>query len=225
MMNHLETLITEVKRYAALTERSKADFSSISRALAELNAPAAGYPSAPLTPEIQSALEQLMAACVEVEPVWALQAGVRLWASGRQQQHDFFNVWNCARYAGIQSRFSAFTAEQHLAHLPTLYGVDLVHPLNPVPFIIRGNALRQLHRYGEAESAYLEGLSTCPDNPFLKFRLVDLLSQTKGLPLSFPPRRAADVLTFPRPSQEGRGIFLKGPGRGVFADSLDGGQS
>lgn len=177
-MNHLETLIAEVKRYAALTERPEADFSSISRALAELNAPSAGHTSAPLAPETQSALEQQMAACVSVEPVWALQAGVRLWVSGRQQQHDFSNIWNCARYAGIQSRFSAFTAEQHLQHLATLYGADLAHAQNPTPFIIRGNALRQLHRYGEAESAYLEGLSTCPDNPFLKFRLVDLCLMT-----------------------------------------------
>lgn len=177
-MNPLETLTAQVQHYAALTERPEADFSTLSRSLAELNAPAAGYPSESLAPETQSALEQLMVACVSVEPVWALQAGVRLWASGRQQPHDFSNLWNCARYAGIQSRFSAFTAEQHLQHLTSLYGADLAHPQNPAPFIIRGNALRQLHRYGEAESAYLEGLSTCPDNPFLKFRLIDLWLMT-----------------------------------------------
>ena len=172
-MNSLETLTAQVQRYAALTERPEADFYKLSRALAELNAPAAGYAAASLAPETQSALEQLMVACVNVEPVLALQVGVRLWASGRQQPHDFSNVWNCARYAGIHSRFSAFAAEQHLSHLATLHGADLAHAHNPVPFIVRGNALRQLHRYGEAESAYLEGLSTCPDNPFLKFRLID----------------------------------------------------
>ena len=177
-MNPLETLIAQVQRYAALTERPETDFSSISRALAELNAPAAGYAAASLAPETQAAQEQLMVACVNVEPVWALQAGVRLWAGGRQQPHDFSNLWNCARYAGIQSRFSAFRPEQHLQHLATLHGADLAHAHNPVPFIIRGNALRQLHRYGEAESAYLEGLSTCPDNPFLKFRLIDLWLMT-----------------------------------------------
>jgi len=82
-----------------------------------------------------------MVVCVNVEPVWALQAGVRLWVSGKQQPHDFSNLWNCARYAGIQSRFSAFTPEQHLQHLATLYGADLAHAHNPVPFIVRGNAL------------------------------------------------------------------------------------
>ena len=142
-MNHLETLIAQVQRYAALTERPETDFSSISRALAELNAPTAGVASSSLASETQSALEQLMVACVNVEPVWALQAGVRLWASGRQQPHDFSNLWNCARYAGIQSRFSAFTAEQHLQHLATLYGTDLVHAENPAPFIIRGALLHK----------------------------------------------------------------------------------
>lgn len=187
-MNSLETLTAQVQRYAALTERPEADFSSISRALAELNAPAAGYAAASLAPETQSALEQLMVACVNVEPVWALQVGVRLWASGRQQPHDFSNLWNCARYAGIHSRFSAFTPEQHLSHLATLHGADLAHAHNPVPFIVRGNALRQLHRYGEAESAYLEGLSTCPDNPFLKFRLIDMWLMT------YQHARANDLL-------------------------------
>ncbi len=187
-MNPLETLSAEVKRYAALTERPAADYSNISRILAELNAPAVGYPPASLLPEVQAALEQLMVACVNVEPVWALQAGVCLWASGRQQPHDFLNLWNCARYAGIESRFSAFTAEQHLQHLATLYGADFEHGQNPAPFIIRGNALRQLHRYGEAESAYLEGLSTYPDNPFLKFRLVDLWLMT------YQHARANDLL-------------------------------
>ena len=129
-MNPLETLSAEVKRYAALTERPAADYSNISRILAELNAPAVGYPPASLLPEVQAALEQLMVACVNVEPVWALQAGVCLWASGRQQPHDFLNLWNCARYAGIESRFSAFTAEQHLQHLATLYGADFEHGNN-----------------------------------------------------------------------------------------------
>lgn len=50
--------------------------------------------------------------------------------------------------------------------------------VDPAPFIIRGNALRQLHRHAEAESAYIEGLEACPEDPFLKFRLVDLWLMT-----------------------------------------------
>ncbi len=187
-MNDLETLFTEVQRYRDLPNRPEELFFRLSQVVAELNAPLTGSASTQLPSSTQMLLEQLMSVCVEVEPVWALQAGVCLWASGRQQPHDFSNLWNCARYAGIHSRFSAFTAEQHLQHLATLHGADLAHAHNPVPFIVRGNALRQLHRYGEAESAYLEGLSTCPDNPFLKFRLIDLWLMT------YQHARANDLL-------------------------------
>lgn len=125
-------------------------------------------------------LESLMVTAAHVEPVWALQAGLALWSAGRQQSHHFHNIWNCSRYAGIHSRYSPLKAEEHLSNIGTLYSSDQTDPASPslARFIIRGNALRQLHRYDEAETAYLHGLDVYPDDPFLKFRLIDLWLMT-----------------------------------------------
>lgn len=128
--------------------------------------------------EVARTLEKFMRASATVEPVWGLLAGTRLWAVGQRQAHDFHNVWNCARYAGIESRFSGFTATQHLQWVANLDRAAEAEHVDPAPFIVRGNALRQLHRHAEAESAYIEGLEACPEDPFLKFRLVDLWLMT-----------------------------------------------
>lgn len=128
--------------------------------------------------EVAAALEKFMVTSGTVEPVLGLLAGVRLWAAGHRETHDFQNIWNCARYAGIESQFSAFTATQHLEWARNYCPAGEDGVVDPAPFIIRGNALRQLHRHTEAESAYFEGLAACPDDPFLKFRLVDLWLMT-----------------------------------------------
>lgn len=144
-------------------------FEGMTRRITELAASPSGY-----TLQEQQLLERLMVACSTTEPVWGLLLGMCLWNSGRQTPHDFQNIWDCSRFAGIGSRFSPKDAEAHLAEVATGYGGQRLTPDNWAPFIIRGNALRQLHRYAEAESAYLHGLDVCPDNPLLKFRLVDL---------------------------------------------------
>lgn len=163
----------QITRYSA--ERDPQRHAVISQALSRLCAD-----TATLDEGMQVALKQLMIQSGTIEPVWGLMAGLRLWQSGHHEPHDFSNVWNCARYAGIQSRYSALSAQTHLANVTSLYGGQngLHHAGNPASFIIAGNACRQLHRYADAESAYLQGLDACPDNPFLKFRLVDLWLMT-----------------------------------------------
>lgn len=148
----------------------------------------------PYTTDEQQMLERLMVGCSTTEPVWSLLLGMCLWNSGRQTPHDFQNIWDCSRFAGIRSRFSAKDAEAHLAGVATSYGGHRLTLDNWAPFIVRGNALRQLHRYADAESAYLHGLDVCPDNPFLKFRLVDLWLMTYQLD------RAKQMLASLRPS-------------------------
>lgn len=128
----------------------------------------------PLGVDEQARLEQLMVTSAQTEPVWSLLCAMALWDSGRRLPHDFANLWSAARYAGIASRFSVFTPEQHLQMLDAV-----TWPLgHPARFLIQGNALRSLHRYSQAEDAYLAGLHHQPDHPFLKFRLVDLWLMT-----------------------------------------------
>jgi hypothetical protein len=123
--------------------------------------------------ELQT-VNQLMVECATIEPVWGLQLGLIFWSSGRRQPHDFLNIWNCSRYAGISSRYSPWTAQQHQTNSQNCFGKGLINVTSPAPYIIQGNAFRQMHRYHEAESTYLQGLSTCVNNPFLLFRLIDL---------------------------------------------------
>lgn len=171
MLNALQDLINGVQQYGK--EPSTERYTRISQDLA-------AFKETSSEPETLDLLKTLMLSAAHVEPVWALQAGLVLWSAGRQRTHDFENVWNCSRYAGIQSRFSRLAAQAHLDNVDTLNGAGLPPStaLGLANFFIRGNALRQLHRYGEAESAYLHGLECHPDNPFLKFRLVDLWLMT-----------------------------------------------
>ncbi len=130
-----------------------------------------------LNPSDGSSLKQLMLSCATTEPLWGLLLGLHLWQLGCTNAADFHNVWNCSRYAGIQSRYSSLSATEHLANSTTLYG-SVKGSSNAAQYIAAGNAYRQLHRYAEAECAYLQGLDVCVDDPFLKFRLVDLWLMT-----------------------------------------------
>ncbi len=170
MLTELATLQAEIALYQ--TDRDPARYASISQSLTRLS-----VEERTQTTEQQQALEQLMVLSATIEPVWGLLAGLLRWESGCQRPHDFSNIWNCARYAGIQSRFSTLSAQTYLAHVETLYNRQQL-PHHPAPFIITGNAYRQLQRYAEAETAYLQGLDTCIDDPFLKFRLIDLWLMT-----------------------------------------------
>jgi hypothetical protein len=123
-----------------------------------------------LSIEDQSELGNIMTYSVNIEPIWGLLAGICLWSNGCRKANGFLNVWNLARYAGIQSRFSKLSPQEHLDNSKNTY----IKANKAAICIIEGNALRQLHKYADAESAYLQGLTFSPDNPFLKFRLVDL---------------------------------------------------
>jgi len=118
----------------------------------------------------QAALETLMLRGTKVEPAWSLLAGHLLWSSGRTTQMDFNNIWGCSRFAGIKSRFSRYPADEYLRQTESWLPADA----GPALYTVRGNAYRQLHRYTDAESCYLEGIDRFPGDPFLKFRLVDL---------------------------------------------------
>ena len=128
-------------------------------------------------PSGSNALKQLMVSCATTEPIWGLLLGLHLWQLGCTNAADFHNVWNCSRYAGIQSRFSNLNATEHLANSTTLYA-SVNGSISAAQYITAGNAYRQLHRYSEAECTYLQGLDVCVDDPFLKFRLVDLWLMT-----------------------------------------------
>lgn len=172
-----EGLLSEIRAFASATD--SAVFIAISQRLAVLTASVGKLE----LEERKAALEQIMHASALVEPVWGLMAGMALWVGGCQQSHDFLNVWNLSRYAGIQSRYSRYTGQQYIDLVDRLYGTGTAASTGmlgncAVAFIIRGNALRQLHRYSDAESSYLHGLHGSPDNPFLKFRLVDLWLMT-----------------------------------------------
>ena len=124
-----------------------------------------------------NALKQLMVSCATTEPTWGLLLGLHLWQLDCTNSADFHNVWNCSRYAGIQSRFSSLNATEYLANSTTLY-TSVNGSSSAAQYITAGNAYRQLHRYSEAECTYLQGLDVCVDDPFLKFRLVDLWLMT-----------------------------------------------
>jgi hypothetical protein len=128
-------------------------------------------------PSDSNSLKQLLVSCATTEPIWGLLLGLHLWQLGCTKAADFHNVWNCSRYAGIQSRYSSRSATENLAYCASLY-VSVKGSNNAAQFITAGNAYRQLHRYAEAERAYLQGLDVCVDDPFLKFRLVDLCLMT-----------------------------------------------
>lgn len=162
MVPTLQSLTADVARYA----QAPADdlYPAIGQRIAQVSGQCRAW-----SEEEQAELEKLMVRSAKVEPIWGLLAGTCLWASGRHREQDFHNVWNCSRYAGIQSRFSRLSPQDHLRNLATVYeqaNATAAH-------IISGNALRQLHTYAEAESAYLQGLERVPDSPFLKLRLVD----------------------------------------------------
>lgn len=107
-------MLATLQRLAALLPQkpAKPDAQRLVEVAAELR----GLPrhEATSNPEVARTLEKFMVASATMEPVWGLLAGTRLWAAGQRRAHDFHNVWNCARYAGIKSRYSAFTATQHL---------------------------------------------------------------------------------------------------------------
>ena len=124
-----------------------------------------------------NALKQLMVSCATAEPTWGLLLGLHLWQLDCTNSADFHNVWNCSRYAGIQSRFSRLNTTEHLVNSTTLYA-SVNGSSKAAQYITAGNAYRQQHRYAEAECAYLQGLDVCVDDPFLKFRLVDLWLMT-----------------------------------------------
>ena len=189
-LNYLQDLSNELQQYIQVP--STPLFAKISQGAARLHL---AIKEVVQKGETIDRLESMMVAAANVEPVWALQAGLALWSAGHQQSHDFHNIWNCSRYAGIQSRFSSLTAQVHLDNIDTLYGSGHTDADSPslTSFIIRGNALRQMHRYGEAESAYLHGLVIYPDDPFLKFRLIDLWLMTHQ------HNRATELLASLRP--------------------------
>jgi len=130
-----------------------------------------------LAPDQGKALEALMVIAAKTEAVWGLLAGLTLWKSGGRTLADFTNVWMLSRYSGIQSKFSPYPAIEHLCRVEPWSS----NQAGPAPYVIRGNAYRQLHRYADAESAYLEGIEHFPADPFLKFRLVDLSLMTYQL--------------------------------------------
>jgi len=119
---------------------------------------------------VHAALENLMLRGAKLEPAWSLLAGHLLWSSGRTSLIDFNNIWGCSRFAGIHSRFSRYPPNEYLRQTESWLHTDA----GPALYSIRGNAYRQLHRYTDAESCYLEGIDRFPGDPFLKFRLVDL---------------------------------------------------
>ena len=178
MLENLQTLLPDLQSYVGMKgpERT-AHFSQICQKIAVLNHPVSIVDEKSALLE-QQILQEMLLVSATLEPVWGLIIGLRLWISGKQLPNDFINTWNCSRYAGIHSRFSGLSPQQHLENLDTLYGAKQVPIHSPAQFIIRGNALRQLHRYSEAESSYIEGLVRCCDNPFLQLRLVDLWLMT-----------------------------------------------
>ena len=130
-----------------------------------------------LFPDQGKALQALLVLTAKTEAVWGLLAGLALWRSGYRTHADFSNVWMCSRFSGIQSQFSPYPAIEHLRRVEA-WSPDQA---GPALYVIRGNAYRQLHRYSDAESTYLEGIEHFPADPFLKFRLVDLCLMTHQL--------------------------------------------
>ena len=95
-------------------------------------------------PSDSNALKQLMVSCATTEPIWGLLLGLHLWQLDCTNAADFHNVWNCSRYAGIQSRYSSLNATEHLANSTTLYA-SVNGSSSAAQYITAGNAYRQLH--------------------------------------------------------------------------------
>jgi hypothetical protein len=167
-MPTISQLESEISRYK--NSHAHESFVTITQDLQQLSTDA-------FNPSDNNSLKQLMVSCATTEPIWGLLLGLHLWQLGCTTSADFHNVWNCSRYAGIQSRYSTLSATEHLANSVTLYA-SVNGSSNAAQYITAGNAYRQLHRYAEAECAYLQGLDVCVDDPFLKFRLVDLWLMT-----------------------------------------------
>jgi len=172
VLPEITTLLADIERYQARRDASL--YVQISQNLIRLSAVESDEPG---REESVRDLEQLMLHSAKIEPIWGFMAGMLRWRAGCRSSHDFSNIWNCARYTGIQSRYANISPETYLAYSGALFGPEAL-PGNPLPYLIRGNALRQLRRYAEADSSYLEGIETCPGDPFLKFRLVDLCLMT-----------------------------------------------
>lgn len=127
--------------------------------------------------EALSSIEDIMALGAKTEAVWGLLAGQIIWQNGPRSPEVFQNVWSCARFAGLASRYSPLLATEHVRRTKSW----VPESAGPALFIIRGNAYRQLQRYAEADASYLAGIERFPGDPFLRFRLADLYLMTSRL--------------------------------------------
>jgi len=130
-----------------------------------------------LSPDESVLANNILVEYAYIECFWALIIGELLWRCGFRTHDDFSNNWNVARFCGISNRFSRINTAEHFEIAQQF---KATHP-SPAAFILLGNSLRELKRYSIAEDAYLEGIYLFPDDPFLKFRLVDLYLLTYKL--------------------------------------------
>jgi hypothetical protein len=130
-----------------------------------------------LNQENEEILNELLSLSLKTEALWGLLLGQILWKCGSKSISDFTNIWAFSRYAAIDSKHSPYSA---YIQLKITESFPKIQP-GPSLYIVRGNALRQLQRYSESEKAYNEGIALFPENPFLKFRLVDLYLITRQL--------------------------------------------
>ena len=163
MLQALSQIVAVVTQYEAHADQAAYD--EITRRLGQLWS-ARGQVGV----STHAALDALVLKGAKLEPAWSLFAGQLLWASGRTTLNDFNNIWGCSRYAGLNSRFSRYPAHEYLRFTESWLPAEA----GPALYTMRGNAHRQMHRYADAESCYLEGIDRFPGDPFLKFRLVDL---------------------------------------------------
>jgi len=125
-------------------------------------------------PDALDSLQRVFALAATTEPAWALISGLALWRSKLRGPVMFTNIWNCALFAGFQSRHSLVAEESHAS----LWQKRKATRPSRAMIICLGNNLRRQHCYSAAEDAYLEGIHRYPDDPFLKLRLADLYLAT-----------------------------------------------
>lgn len=111
------------------------------------------------------------------EPIWGLFAWLYLWGKGTPETDCFHQVWECARFAGSESRYSRLSASQYLHLADSLLAMNGLAPMpvtSSVAHLIRGNALRQLEQHEAAATAYQVGHIAESAFPFNTLRLADL---------------------------------------------------
>lgn len=120
-------------------------------------------------------LEQLAGRVAQFESAWALALACLAWREpDRRTPAAFLNAWQFARFAGNSGRFSRLNAASQL-ELSKAMWQDCASPAASIWY---ANALRQQRQFSAASDVLLDGIARFPNDPFIKFRLADLMLAT-----------------------------------------------